>query len=84
MYEYLISSLYRTDKDMWREMAGLLCEQAKSDIAASNEVTKKYSGTFIGELSDKANDFYLKQNGTAGVVSYGLVTRLAVAYYKTK
>jgi len=30
------------------------------------------------------NDRYLKMNGTEGEISYGLVTRLAVAYYSEK
>ncbi len=82
MYEYLISALYRTDKDMWRDVASTLNDISVSDIKASNAVSEKYGNSFIGEISNKINDFYLKQNGTPGTVSYGLVTRLAVAYYK--
>ncbi len=84
LYEYVISSLYRADEDLWRAAASRLDSRARADISASNVVTEKYGNTFIGDLSNKLNDFYLKQNGTAGVASYGLVTRLAVAYYEAE
>ncbi len=81
LYEYIRSSLYNADKALFKEIDATLCDAARADIKASNAVTLKYGDSFIGELSNKINDFYLKQNGTSGVASYGLVTRLAVAYY---
>jgi hypothetical protein len=82
MYEYLISALYRTDKDLWLDAAKRLNSHSNSDIQASNAVSQKYADTVIGDISNSVNDLYLKGNGTEGRVSYGLVTRLAVAYYK--
>lgn len=82
MYEYLISALYRTDKELWLDAAKRLNSHSNSDIQASNAVSQKYADTVIGDISNSVNDLYLKGNGTEGRVSYGLVTRLAVAYYK--
>ena len=82
MFEYLSTSLYKTDKDVWYSVAKTLNTQSMSDIEASNAVTRRYADTVVGNISSDVNDFYLKQNGTEGTVSYGLVTRLAVAYYK--
>lgn len=82
MYEYLISALYKTDKDMWKKQVSRISERAVYDIQASNAVYEKYGNTFVGDISNSINDMYLQANGTPGTVSYGLVTRLAVAYYK--
>ncbi len=84
LYEYIRSALYRTDKELFKLADSKLCAEARSDIMASYAVSEKYENSFLGELSDKLNDFYLKQNGTEGVISYGLVTRLAVAYYQSE
>ncbi len=84
LYEYIRSSLYRADKEIFAEVDAALSVKALSDIKASYAVTEKYGETLIGEISDKLNDLYLKQNGTEGTVSYGLVTRLAVAYYSDR
>lgn len=81
MYEYLISALYKTDKDMWKVQASRISERAIYDIKASNAVYEKYGQSFVGDISNSINDIYLQANGTPGTVSYGLVTRLAVAYY---
>ncbi len=80
MYEYISSALYRTNPKRYEEIAQGLCNEARRDILASREVTKKYSNTLIGDISNKVNDAYLKGNGTEGVVSYGRVVELAVSY----
>ena len=82
MYEYLASALYRTDPEAYYTLAAELPDSARADILAAREVNDRHSGSFLGTLADKANDNYLKLNGTEGVVSYGLVVRLAVAYHK--
>ncbi len=82
MYEYLISSLYKADRELWQAQASRISERAVCDIKASNAVYEKYASGFVGDISSSINDMYLQANGTPGVVSYGLVTRLAVAYYK--
>ena len=81
MYEYLISALYKTDRELWQKQASRLCEKSIADIKASNAVYEQYADTVVGDISHSINDMYLQANGTQGTVSYGLVTRLAVAYY---
>ena len=81
LYSYLASALSRTDKEKYKELMSGLSERALSDIRASAEVTRAHSGSLLGKINDKANDIYLKTNGTDGTVSYGYVVRLAVAYY---
>lgn len=82
MYEYLASALYRTNPDAYYEVAAGLVESARADILAAREVNDRHADSLLGTLTDKANDNYLKLNGTEGMVSYGLVVRLAVAYYE--
>ena len=82
IFSYLASSLSRLDKELYKEIIEGLSDVAKADIKASSAVTVSHSGAFLGKVNDKANDIYLKSNGTEGTVSYGYVVRLAVAYYK--
>ena len=84
IYEYISSALYRTNYERYREIALELCDGAWADMAASRAVSQKYSDTVIGRLSNKVNDIFLKSNGTAGVVTYGRVVELVVAYYAGK
>ena len=80
MYEYVSSALYRTDPDRYKEIAANLSEGAVTDMRASYAVVEKYSDTFIGRLSNRVNDIFLKSNGTEGVVTYSRVVELVVAY----
>ena len=84
MYEYLITSLYKTDRELWKKQASRLNVRSIADIKAANDVYEKYADTVVGDISHSVNDMYLQANGTQGTVSYGLVTRLAVAYYAEK
>lgn len=84
MYEYVASSLYSTDADLYRELTSGMSDRVRSDLIYEREISEKYADGFIARITNKLNDFYLKANGTEGVVSYGLVTRLAVAYYEGK
>lgn len=83
MYEYIGSALYRTNKEMYYEIASGLSEFAKGDIRASSAVTQRYGDTFLADLSNFMNDLFLKSNGTDGVVTYGRVVELTVAYFET-
>ena len=84
LYEYVASSLYQTSKQRYRELLAEMSDTVRGELIADRAVAEKYADTFIANLSHNANDFFLKMNGTEGVVSYGLVTRLAVAYYGEK
>lgn len=83
MYEYIGNALYRTNKQLYREINSELSPLAKSDISASYQVSRKYGDTFINDISTFVNDLFLKSNGTAGVVTYGRVVTLTVAYYES-
>ncbi len=84
MYEYIGNALYRTDKELYYEIASGLSEQAKRDIRASSAVTQKYGDTFLADISNFMNDLFLKSNGTDGVVTYGRVVELTVSYFESK
>lgn len=81
MYQYLASALYSTNKDRYYEINRTLSALPRADIAESNRVILAYGDTFIADISSFINDVFLKSNGTAGVVTYGEVVKLTVAYY---
>ena len=82
MYEYLASALYRTDRELYRDVLNKLSPVAVADMQAANAVYNKHKDSPLGKINDRLNDAYLKANGTDGVVSYGYVVRLAVGYYQ--
>lgn len=84
LYEYLASALIRADRELYLDVLSGLSEVAISDIRASNAVYNSHKDSPLGEINEKANDTYLKLNGTQGTVSYGYVVRLAVSYYEEK
>lgn len=84
MYEYIGNALYRTNKNRYYEIANELSDGAKYDILASRAVYEEYSGTLLEKISTNVNDLFLKSNGTEGVISYSMVTRLTVAYFESK
>lgn len=81
MYQYLASALYSTNKDRYYEIHRSLASAPRGDIAEINRVILAYGDTFIADISSFVNDVFLKSNGTAGVVTYGEVVKLTVAYY---
>jgi hypothetical protein len=83
MYQYLASALYSTNRDRYYEIHRLLSPAPRGDIAEINRVILAYGDTFIADISSFINDVFLKSNGTAGVVTYGEVVKLTVAYYHT-
>ncbi len=82
MYSYVASALYRTNKDEYNRIVEGLSDGPRSDIQASNAVYREYSDTLFADISDFVNDIFLRSNGTPGVVSYGMVVELIVAYYE--
>ncbi len=84
MYEYIGAALYKTDKELYKEIDSSLSSMAKSDISASRAVSEKYGDTVINDISTFFNDLFLKSNGTEGVVSYGKVVSLTVSYFENK
>ncbi len=84
MLEYIATSLYRTSPERYFEAIEDLCDTARADINASNAVSRRYGDTLFSDLSRFVNDLFLKSNGTPGVVSYGMVTELAIDYLKSE
>ena len=82
LLEYLVSAIYKMDKDIYNDILERIDERVLSDIRAASAVSRAHANSFIGNLSNKFNDMYLKANGTEGTVSYSMVTKLAVAYYR--
>lgn len=80
MYEYISSALFRASKEDYYRIREGLSAEARSDINASYEVTKKYGETVIADISEFVNDLFLKSNGTEGIVSYGKVVELYMSY----
>ena len=83
MYQYLASALYQTNRDRYYEINSSLSYAPRGDIAEINRVIIAYGDTFIADISSFVNDVFLKSNGTAGVITYGEVVKLTVAYYCT-
>ena len=81
LYEYLVSALYSLDHDLYYSVHSRLHATARADIRASSAVYNEHKDSVLGRINERLNDAYLKANGTEGVVSYGYVVRLAVAYY---
>ena len=84
LYDYVASSLYRTDKDRYYDLLDEMSDAVRGELIADSEVYQRFADNLLGKISNKINDLYLKANGTEGEISYGLVTRLAVAYYADK
>lgn len=79
-----MNALYRTDRETWQEVRGLLDERAETDVAANSEFWSSYEGV-ISETAERVNDTYLRVNGQAeGVKSYDRMVDLIVAYFRDK
>ena len=79
-FDYLRDNMviYKTEK-VQREHNFAIVDEVDSIL-----VDEARTPLIISGQSDKSTDLYLKANGTEGEISYGLVTRLAVAYYMGK
>ena len=81
IYSYVSSALYRTNKEVYYEINKTLSPLAMADFRETSRIIDKYDETIFDKISDKINDMYLQSNGSDGVVSYGYVVKLVVAYY---
>ena len=81
LFDYLSSSLYRADKEAYKEVYLSLPENIIAEKAAYSRFYEKYKDNVFSDISDSVNNSYLVSQGqTSGTASYGLVTELAVAY----
>ncbi len=84
MYEYVSNSLYSADADAFYRVRDTLPGEVRSEMRAYSAFFAKYKDNVAADVSQAVNDTYLKVQGTAGTKSYGMVTDLAVAYYKNQ
>lgn len=83
LYEYVASALYKASPNMYHVLLQEVDSKVRGELAAYSEFFKPYRSSAASEVTDKVNDAYLSSQGTEGVVSYGLVVDLAVAYYES-
>lgn len=82
MYEYVANSLYAADPEAFRQVRDTLPTAVRLEMTAYSKFFDKYRDNVVADVSQAVNDTYLKSQGTQGTRSYGMVTDLAVAYYK--
>ncbi len=82
MYGYLASALRKTNYELWLDAASNLSHKTNGELVAYSNFFDKYRDSAMSEVSDVFNDTYLKLQGTEGVISYGMVVEIAVAYHK--
>lgn len=84
MFEYVSSALSRTNRDRFREIYLTVDPRIRGEISAFNDFYYAHKNELMSKISDFLNDNYLKASGTEGIISYGLVVELCVAYYADK
>ena len=85
VYEYVISALYRADKDKYTALLSETDNRLRYEMIAYNDFFEKYRDNVAADISGTINDTYLASQGQKeGSRSYGMVVDLAVAYYKGK
>ncbi len=81
LFEYVISAYARADREGYSELWKSLDPRLKNEMFAYSDAMEPYRDHVLGEVSTTVNNAYLEMNGTPGIISYGLVVDLAVAYY---
>ncbi len=81
MLEYIASALGKTDYERLQTAYSDMHPGIISELKAYSEFYKQHKNEILSKISSFVNDNYLKAQGTEGVISYGMVTRLCVEYY---
>ncbi len=81
LFEYVLSAYSRADYEGYKTFSATLDDRIKGEMRAYRVFLEPYRDHVLGEVSSTVNNAYLEMNGTPGVISYGLVVDLAVAYY---
>lgn len=84
VYEYVVSALYKADKDMYRNVRAKLSRSFYNEQVAFSKFFDKYEKSVASQVSGVVNDAYLQSQGTVGKRSYGMVVDLTVSYFKSK
>lgn len=80
VYTYISDALYKTDTALWKNCRARLCGKAASELEAYSVFFEKYRDSSASKVSDSVNNAFLQSQGTAGTVSYDLVTELVASY----
>lgn len=82
MFEYLFGALWDLDREAATELFFRLEEPIRREWDAYIDFRGRRENKAVSTVSHAVNDTYLKAQGTEGSVSYDLVVRLTVAYYR--
>lgn len=82
MYEYVMSALYKADKELYASVRARAEESLLLEQKAYSAFFSKYKTSTVSTVSGAINNSYLQSQGTVGTKSYGMVVDLTVAYYK--
>jgi len=78
---YLLPALRRSEPENYADYYTAIDEGIRKDIAEYVTHVQQYDG-WLNDLHSDINDFFLKSNGqSAGVLSYGLMVNLLVAWH---
>ncbi len=78
--EYLLSDIYKTDRESYFSILSILPVRATSDIDLYKQYSVRYKDSFIFSVSDKLNSAHLDVWDEYGRHSYSKVTRCIVDY----
>ncbi len=81
LFEYVISAYARADREGYAAFWKNIDSRLIGEMRAYSKAMEPYRDHKLGEVSATVNNAYLEMNGTPGIISYGLVVDLAVAYY---
>lgn len=84
LLQYTLNALYRTDKQRHKELYLMLPQKIANEYRAYNTALDAVGNHPVRDVAESINNAYLSGVGTEGTLSYGLVVRLAVAYFKTE
>ena len=84
VYQNVMNALYSADKKLYDNVASMLSKDVYYDRVSYSNFFKKYANSKSSQVSNSINNSFLQANGQEqGTKSYGMVTDLTVAYYKS-
>lgn len=84
VFNSVSGALYSEDAELYGDVISRLDKSVIKDLISYSEFFDKYRDSVASDVTDSLNDKYLQMNGQEqGSRSYGMVTDLCVAYYKS-
>ncbi|MGN1095662.1 MAG: DUF3810 family protein, partial [Eubacteriales bacterium] len=81
MYGNFASALASASPELFAKLYLQIPDEIKRDLIAYSEFFDKYRDNVAADVSDAANDGYIKDHGQPeGIKSYGMVVDLVVSY----